>query len=196
VTGFMSTGIKAAAFAAFVRVFLHGLDSIILDWAPVLWWIAAVTMIIGTVVGVAQTSLKRMLAYSSIAHGGYILAGLIAGNDAGKAAVMFYVAAYALTNLGAFGVIAMLGTRAPAICATTRPVAFASRPGDMMTFFLLSLGGFRRRRASSPGYVFSAVIGATETGSAGQVRRLAFSLAIIGVLSSVVSVFFYLRIVV
>ena len=62
-------------------------------------------------VGVAQTSLKRMLAYSSIAHGGYILAGIVAGNDVGKAAILFYLAAYALTNLGAFGVIALLGTR-------------------------------------------------------------------------------------
>ena len=111
VTGFMSTGVKAAAIAAFVRVFLKGLDPMIADWAPVIWWIAAATMIIGTVVGVAQTSLKRMLAYSSIAHGGYLLAGLVAGNEVGKAAILFYLAAYALTNLGAFGVIALLGTR-------------------------------------------------------------------------------------
>ena len=107
----MSTGVKAAAIAAFVRVFLKGLDPMIADWAPVLWWIAAATMIVGTVVGVAQTSLKRMLAYSSIAHGGYLLAGLVAGNDVGKAAILFYLAAYALTNLGAFGVIALLGSR-------------------------------------------------------------------------------------
>ncbi len=111
VTGFMSTGVKAAAIAAFVRVFLKGLDPMIADWAPVLWWIAAATMIVGTVVGVAQTSLKRMLAYSSIAHGGYLLAGLVAGNDVGKASILFYLAAYALTNLGAFGVIAILGSR-------------------------------------------------------------------------------------
>ena len=201
VTGFMSTGIKAAAFAAFVRVFLHGLDSIILDWAPVLWWIAAATMIVGTVVGVAQTSLKRMLAYSSIAHGGYILAGLIAGNDAGKAAVLFYIAAYALTNLGAFGVIAMLGTRERAN-DDLRDYAglWHSHPGlaTMMTFFLLSLGGFPPTAGFiAKWYVFSAVIGATETGSAEQAAAIGgYSLAIIGVLSSVVSVFFYLRIVV
>jgi NADH-quinone oxidoreductase subunit N len=111
ITGFMSTGVKAAAIAAFVRVFLKGLDPMIADWAPVLWWIAALTMIVGTVVGVAQTSLKRMLAYSSIAHGGYLLAGLVAGNEVGKAAILFYLAAYALTNLGAFGVIALIGSR-------------------------------------------------------------------------------------
>src|SRR6476620_1916947 len=111
VTAFMSTGVKAAAVAAFVRVFLKGLDPMIADWAPVLWWIAAATMIVGTGVGVAQTSLKRMLAYSIIAHGVYLLAGIVARNDVGKAAILFYLAAYALTNLGAFGVIAMLGTR-------------------------------------------------------------------------------------
>ena len=81
------------------------------DWAPVLWVIAAATMIVGTVLGVAQTSLKRMLAYSSIAHGGYLLVGLVAGNDVGKAAILYYLAAYALTNLGAFGIIALLGSR-------------------------------------------------------------------------------------
>ncbi len=201
VTGFMSTGVKAAAFAAFVRVFLHGLDSIILDWAPVLWWIAAATMIVGTVVGVSQTSLKRMLAYSSIAHGGYILAGVIAGNDAGKAAVLFYLAAYALTNLGAFGVIALLGTRERAN-DDLRDYAglWQSHPGlaTMMTFFLLSLGGFPPTAGFiAKWYVFSAVIGATETGSVEQAAAIGgYSLAIIGVLSSVVSVFFYLRIVV
>ena len=85
VTGFMSTGVKAAAVAAFARVFLSALEPMITDWAPVLWVIAAATMIVGTVVGVAQTSLKRMLAYSSIAHGGYLLLGIIAGSDVGKA---------------------------------------------------------------------------------------------------------------
>ncbi|HYB94049.1 MAG TPA: NADH-quinone oxidoreductase subunit N [Vicinamibacterales bacterium] len=189
VTAFMSTGVKAAAVAAFVRVFLKGLDPMIADWAPVLWWIAAATMIVGTVVGLAQTSLKRMLAYSSIAHGGYILAGLVAGNDVGKASILFYLAAYALTNLGAFGVIALLGTRDRAN-DDLRDYAglWHSHPGlaTLMTFFLLSLGGFPPTAGFiAKWYVFSAAIGAGYYG-----------LAIIGVLSSVVSVFFYLRIVV
>jgi NADH-quinone oxidoreductase subunit N len=189
VTGFMSTGVKAAAVAAFVRVFLSSLEPMITDWAPVLWAIAAATMILGTVVGVAQTSLKRMLAYSSIAHGGYLLAGLVAGNDVGKAAILFYLAAYALTNLGAFGVIAMLGTRERAN-DDLRDYAglFHSHPtlAVLMTFFLLSLGGFPPTAGFiAKWYVFSAAIGSGYYG-----------LAIIGVLSSVVSVFFYLRIVV
>ena len=201
VTGFMSTGVKAAAVAAFVRVFLKGLDPLILDWAPVLWWIAAATMIVGTVVGVAQTSVKRMLAYSSIAHGGYILAGLIAGNEAGKAAILFYLAAYALTNMGAFGVIALLGTRERAN-DDLRDYAglWYSHPAlaTMMTFFLLSLGGFPPTAGFiAKWYVFSAVIGATETGSLETAAATGgYTLAIIGLLSSVVSVFFYLRIVV
>jgi NADH-quinone oxidoreductase subunit N len=189
ITGFMSTGVKAAAVAAFVRVFLSSLEPMITEWAPVLWAIAAATMILGTVVGVAQTSLKRMLAYSSIAHGGYILAGLVAGNDVGKAAILFYLAAYALTNLGAFGVIALLGTRERAN-DDLRDYAglFHSHPtlAVLMTFFLLSLGGFPPTAGFiAKWYVFSAAIGSGYYG-----------LAIIGVLSSVVSVFFYLRIVV
>jgi NADH-quinone oxidoreductase subunit N len=159
------------------------------DWAPVLWVIAAATMIIGTVVGVAQTSLKRMLAYSSIAHGGYLLLGIIAGNDVGKAAILYYLAAYALTNLGAFGIIALLGSKDRAN-DDLRDYAglWNSHPAlaALMTMFLLSLGGFPPTAGFiAKWYVFSAAVGAGYYG-----------LAIIGVLSSVVSVFFYLRVVV
>ncbi len=150
-------------------------------------------MVLGTVVGVAQTSLKRMLAYSSIAHGGYMLTALVAGSGAGsetgKAAILFYLAAYSLTNLGAFGVIALLGTRERAN-DDLRDYAglWHTHPGlaTLMTFFLLSLGGFPPTAGFiAKWYVFSAAVGSDYYG-----------LAIIGVLSSVVSVFFYLRIVV
>jgi NADH-quinone oxidoreductase subunit N len=189
VTGFMSTGVKAAAVAAFARVFLSALEPMITEWAPVLWVIAAATMIVGTVLGVAQTSLKRMLAYSSIAHGGYLLVALVAGNDVGKAAILYYLAAYALTNLGAFGVIALLGSRERAN-DDLRDYAglWYSHPGlaTLMTIFLLSLGGFPPTAGFiAKWYIFSAAVGAEYYG-----------LAVIGVLSSVVSVFFYLRIVV
>ncbi len=189
VTGFMSTGVKAAAIAAFARVFLSALEPMITDWAPVLWTIAAATMIVGTVVGVAQTSLKRMLAYSSIAHGGYLLLGILAGSDVGKAAILYYLAAYALTNLGAFGIIALLGSKDRAN-DDLRDYAglWNSHPAlaALMTFFLLSLGGFPPTAGFiAKWYVFSAAIGAGYYG-----------LAVIGVLASVVSVFFYLRIVV
>jgi NADH-quinone oxidoreductase subunit N len=189
VTGFMSTGVKAAAIAAFARVFLTALEPMIAEWAPVLWLVAAATMIVGTVLGVAQTSLKRMLAYSSIAHGGYLLAGLVAGNAVGKAAILYYLAAYALTNLGAFGIIALLGSRErPNDDLRDYAGLWYSHPGlaTLMTIFLLSLGGFPPTAGFiAKWYVFSAAVGAGYYG-----------LAIIGVLSSVVSVFFYLRIVV
>jgi NADH-quinone oxidoreductase subunit N len=189
VTGFMSTGVKAAAFAAFVRVFLAALDPLHGQWAMIVWAIAAATMILGTVVGVAQTNVKRMLAYSSIAHGGYLLAALLAANDVGKGAVLFYLLSYAVTNLGAFGVIALLETGDRpndqvsdyAGLANERPMLAA-----LMTIFLLSLGGFPPMAGFiAKWYVFSAAVKAGYTG-----------LAIIGVLTSVVSVFFYLRIVV
>lgn len=189
VTGFMSTGVKAAAIAGFARVFLTALEPMINEWAPVLWAVAAATMIVGTVLGVAQTSLKRMLAYSSIAHGGYLLVALVAGNDVGKASLLFYLAAYALTNLGAFGIIALLGSRErPNDDLRDYAGLWYSHPGlaTLMTIFLLSLGGFPPTAGFiAKWYVFSAAVGSGYYG-----------LAIIGVLSSVVSVFFYLRIVV
>ena len=189
VTGFMSTGVKAAAIAAFARVFLSTLSPLVADWTPILWAIAAATMVVGTVVGVAQTNLKRMLAYSSIAHGGYLLVAIIAANDVGKASLLFYLAAYAVTNVGAFAIIALLGTRQQGNDELRDYAGLAnSHPGlaALMTIFLLSLGGFPPTAGFiAKWYVFTAAIGAGYYG-----------LAIIGVLSSVVSVYFYLRIVV
>jgi NADH-quinone oxidoreductase subunit N len=189
VTGFMSTGVKAAAFAAFVRVFLSTFEPLRGDWSAIVWVVAAATMIVGTVVGVAQSNVKRMLAYSSIAHGGYLLLALLAANNAGKGAVLFYLLTYAVTNLGAFGVIAVLEA---SDCANDRVSDYAGlwheRPylAALMTIFLLSLGGFPPLAGFvAKWYVFTAAIQAGYVG-----------LAIIGVLTSVVSVFFYLRIVV
>jgi NADH-quinone oxidoreductase subunit N len=190
VTGFMSTGVKAAAFAAFVRVFLVALggERLHAEWAPVLWVVAAATMIVGTVVGVAQSSVKRMLAYSSIAHGGYLLLALLSG-DAGRGAILFYLLSYALTNLGAFGVIAVIETaERPNDTVSDYAGLWNTRPAlaALMTIFLLSLGGFPPLAGFiAKWYVFASAV------KAGYV-----SLAIIGVLTSVVSVFFYLRIVV
>jgi NADH-quinone oxidoreductase subunit N len=189
VTGFMSTGVKAAAFAAFARVFLSSFEPFKADWAPIIAAIAAATMILGTVVGVAQSNLKRMLAYSSIAHGGYLLVGLVAANQVGKAAILFYLLAYSVTNLGAFGVIALLGTR-ERNNDELRDYAglWHSHPAlaALMTVCLLSLGGLPPTAGFvGKWYIFSAAV------SAGY-----YWLAIIGMLTSVVSVFFYLRVVV
>ncbi|HEU4787280.1 MAG TPA: NADH-quinone oxidoreductase subunit N [Gemmatimonadaceae bacterium] len=189
VTAFMSTGVKAAAFAAFVRVFLSAFEPMRGEWGPILWVVAAVTMILGTVVGVMQSNVKRMLAYSSIAHAGYLLVGLVAANNSGKAAVLFYLAAYAVTNIGAFGVVALLGTRDnPHDEIRDFAGLWNRRPGvaALMTVFLLSLGGFPPMAGFiAKWYIFYAAV-----------QEGYYWLAIIGVLSSVVSVFFYLRIVV
>jgi NADH-quinone oxidoreductase subunit N len=189
VTGFMSTGVKAAAFAAFARVFLSAFEPLRADWGPILWVVAAATMIGGTVVGLAQSSVKRMLAYSSIAHGGYLLLALLSANDVGKGAILFYLLTYAITNLGAFGVIVVLDTAdRPNDQVRDYAGLWNDRPGlaALMTIFLLSLGGFPPMAGFiAKWYVFSAAVKAGYTW-----------LAIIGVLTSVVSVFFYLRIVV
>jgi NADH-quinone oxidoreductase subunit N len=189
VTAFMSTGVKAAAFAAFVRVFLSTLQPLEGQWVPVLAIIAGATMIVGTVVGVLQSNIKRMLAYSSIAHAGYLLLGIVAASEDGKAAVLFYLLAYAVANLGALGIVALLGT-AEHPHDELRDFAglWRTRPGlaGLMTVFLLSLGGFPPTAGFiGKWYIFAAAV-----------QERFYWLAIIGVLSSVVSVFFYLRIVV
>ncbi len=189
VTAFMSTAVKAAAFGAFARVFLSAFEPLRPDWTPVLWLVAAATMIYGTVVAVRQSNMKRMLAYSSIAHAGYITLGIVAGNDVGKSAILYYLAAYGITNLAAFATLALLATR-DRQNDDVRDVAglAASQPAvaTLMTVFLLSLGGMPPTAGFvAKWYVFSAAVGAGY-----------YWLAIIGVLTSVVSIFFYLRIVV
>jgi NADH-quinone oxidoreductase subunit N len=189
VTAFMSTAVKAAAFGAFARVFLSTLEPLQAQWIPILGVIAAVTMVVGSVVGVLQNNIKRMLAYSSIAHAGYLLLGIVAANSAGRAAVLFYLLTYAVANLGALGIVALLGTaehphdqlRDFAGLWKTRPAL-----AGLMTVFLLSLGGFPPTAGFiGKWYIFSAAV-----------QEGHYWLAVIGVLSSVVSVFFYLRIVV
>ena len=189
VAGFMSTTVKAAAFAAFTRVFLSALEPLRPSWAPALWAIAVATMVLGTVVGVAQTNLKRMLAYSSIAHAGYLLVALVAANDVGKGAVLFYLLVYGVGNLGAFAAIALLGTREHANDDLDSYAGLSARHpaiAAVMAVFLLSLGGLPPTAGFvGKWYVFSAAV---QSGY--------YGLAIIGVLSSVVSIFFYLRVIV
>jgi NADH-quinone oxidoreductase subunit N len=189
VTGFMSTGVKAAAFAAFVRIFLSALEPLQMDWVPVLSALAALTMVLGTVVGVAQNSVKRMLAYSSIAHAGYLLVGLVAAGQDGKAAILFYVVAYGVTNLGAFGVLAALSTpERPHDDVRDFAGLGREQPGvaALLTVFLLSLGGFPPTVGFvAKWYVFAAAL-----------QQQYVALAVLGVLTSVIAVFFYLRMIV
>jgi NADH-quinone oxidoreductase subunit N len=185
----MSAGVKAAAFAAFVRVFMSAFGGLQPQWGPVVWVLSAASMVLGVVAGLVQRNVRRMLAYSSIAHAGYLLMAMTAGNDTGKEAVLFYLLTYALTSLGAFGVTALVATRERtnddlgdyAGLSTRQPLlAF------LMTVFLLSLGGFPPTAGFvGKWYLFSAAVSAGD-----------YALAILGVLTSVVSVFFYLRVVV
>ncbi len=109
VTGFMSVGPKAAGFAVLFRVFLTAFPSIQERWASAIWLIAALTMILGNVIAVVQPNIKRMLAYSSIAHAGYVAVAFAATSDRGVSAALFYLLAYSLMNLGAFAIVTILG---------------------------------------------------------------------------------------
>jgi NADH-quinone oxidoreductase subunit N len=189
VTAFMSAGVKAAAFAAFVRVFMSAFGGLQPQWAPVVWGLSALSMMLGVAAAVVQRSVRRMLAYSSIAHAGYLLMAMTSGNDTGKGAVLFYVLTYALTSLGAFGVTALVSSRDRANDDLADYAGLARRQpalAFLMTVFLLSLGGFPPTAGFiGKWYLFTSAVNAGNYG-----------LAIIGVLTSVVSVFFYLRVVV
>lgn len=194
VTAFMSSGAKIAGFAALLRVFATAFPSISVDMTDILWAIAALTMIVGNVVAISQSDIKRMLAYSSIAHAGYILMAFVpygdpAVRDVSIAAGLFYLVSYAVTNFGAWGVVialeksegkglqiadyAGLSKKHPALAAA-------------MTVFMLSLIGLPPTIGLvGKFYLFRAVIDGGFTG-----------LAIIGVLTSLVSAYYYLRVVV
>jgi NADH-quinone oxidoreductase subunit N len=189
VTAFMASGVKVAAFGALLRVFAGALSSASGDWQAAVAVLAAFSMVVGNLGALAQSSVKRMLAYSSIAHAGYLLTGLVAQPLLAAEAMLFYLVGYAAVNLGAFGAIAALarageepvrledfaglGERRPALAAA-------------LTVFLISLTGV----PISAGFVgkFYLFGAAVRAGYAG--------LAVIGVLMSVVSAYYYLRIVV
>jgi NADH-quinone oxidoreductase subunit N len=189
VTAFMSAGVKAAAFAAFMRVFMSAFGSFQPQWGPVIWLLSASSMILGVTAGVVQRNVRRMLAYSSIAHAGYLLMAMASGNDMGKGAMLFYLLTYALTSVGAFGVTALIAARDRHNDDLADYAGLAKRQPQLallMTIFLLSLGGFPPTAGFiGKWYLFSAAVTAGDYG-----------LAIIGVLTSVVSAFFYLRVVV
>ena len=108
ITAYMAAGVKAAAFVGFLRVWLEGFQSIAASWHGPVWWLAVVTMVVGNFVALSQKNIKRMLAYSSIAHAGYILVAIVIATPAASSAFMFYLLAYTLATFGAFGVIVAL----------------------------------------------------------------------------------------
>ena len=189
VTALIATGSKAAVFAVLVRLLLSGVRAVQADWTAVLWVLAALTMTLGNVVAIAQSNLKRMLAYSSIAHVGYMLVGLAAGGAAGAGAVLFYLLAYTFTTAGTFGVITLC-VRAGEEAVDVRDYAGLGRRHPVLAFalalLLLSLVGIPPL-AGFVGkfYLFGAAV------RAGFVW-----LAVLGVLNSAVAAYYYLRVIV
>ena len=189
ITAFMATGVKAAGFSALVRVFFTALPGFRGDWTSIMWLIAVATMTVGNIIAISQTNIKRMLAYSSIAHAGYILVAFVAGNSLGTSGILFYLMAYAFMNLGAFTCVILLGKKGEenTLIADYAGVGFKyPLLAASMTIFLLSmagsppLGGFMAKF-----YVFSAAV-----------KSEFYWLAIIGMLNSAVSVYYYLRVTV
>lgn len=189
VSGFMSTGGKAAAFAGVVLVFAPALMLTVAPLREIMAAIAALSMIVGNVIAISQSSIKRMLAYSSIAHAGYILAGVIAANTYGLQGVLFYLVAYTMMNVGAFGVIAFLESAEGQNLTFDDCSGLAARYPMLaliMSVFMFSLSGVPPFAGFfGKYYVFAGAVQAGYTW-----------LAIVGVLMSVVSAYYYLRLVV
>ncbi len=189
VTLFMSAGPKAAAFAVFLRVFMTAFEPITSRWEPFVWSSALLTMVIGNFAALSQTNIKRLLAYSSIAHAGYVMVAIASHSQIGVAAAMFYLAAYALMNVGAFAVITHFSRQGEKFLEVEdlaglgwkQPVTAA-----LFTIFLLSLigvpltGGFFGKF-----YIFKAALDANL-----------IWLSVLGLLNSAVAAYYYLRIIV
>jgi NADH-quinone oxidoreductase subunit N len=189
VSAFMSAGTKVAAFAALMRVFNVAFQPLTWDWQPVVWALAALSIVAGSVLAIAQKDIKRMLAYSSISHAGFVLTGLLAAGEVGISAGLFYLIAYAVAVLGAFGVVLLVSGRGEQRTALSDYAGLASRSpfaAALLTVFLLSLAGI----PPTVGFVAKVAVfrAAIDAG--------ALPLVLIGVLASVVAAFFYLRVVV
>jgi NADH-quinone oxidoreductase subunit N len=145
ITAYMAAAVKAAAFAAFFRLWLEAFPALITAWHQPVWWLAALTMIVGNLVALAQRNLKRLLAYSSIAHAGYILVAMAVGTRLGSSAFMFYLFAYTMATLGAFAVIVALGSAGEDQMGVEEYAGlWTVRPGlaVAMAVFMLALLGF------------------------------------------------------
>lgn len=198
VTAFMAAATKIAAFGALLRVFYVGFPDLKSDWEPALWAVAIATMLAGAVMAVTQTDVKRMLAYSSITHAGFILLGLVAFDDAGLAATMFYLAAYAFSTFGAFATVAVVrepdrvsgphlsGREATEIAQWAGLGRRYPLVGAMFSMFLLAFAGI----PLTSGFIAKFDVFAAAAGTGGGV------LVVIGVISSAIAAYFYIRIIV
>ncbi len=189
VTAFMSVGPKAAGFAAFLRIFMTAFGSSHYEWQKIIYVLAVLTMTTGNVVALAQSNIKRMLAYSSIAHAGYLLIALVATNTMGVSGALFYILAYTFMNIGAFAVVIVLSRKDDEFIQINDYAGLGFKHPLLavaMTLFMLSMAGVPPMAGfMGKFYIFSA---AMKSGYVG--------LAIIGVVNSVISVYYYLRITV
>ncbi|GCF06735.1 NADH-quinone oxidoreductase subunit N [Dictyobacter arantiisoli] len=190
VTAFMSIGTKVAALLAFVRVFGFMLSSVQNDWMPVVWGIAVLTIVAGNLMALGQSNIKRMLAYSSIAHGGYLLIGIVVSGAGqrhiGASAILFYLSCYLFMNIGAFGVISLLERRDNSgyELAELRGLWYRNPwLAGLLAFFLLALAGFPPMVGFAGKYYlfYAALVGGHP------------ELLIIGILASVLGIYYYLR---
>jgi NADH-quinone oxidoreductase subunit N len=188
-TAFMAAGVKVAAFGAMMRLVYSAFGSIIWDWRPILWAITLITMFVGVLAALVQTDIKRMLAYSSVAHAGFVLVGIISGTNAGVISILFYLAAYAFTTLGIFLLVSLIrdasgeasGIDSWRGLATKSPLTALT-----ITYLLLALAGFPLTSGFISKFsVFAAAVQAGQT-----------PLVLFAVLASAIAVVFYLRIVV
>jgi NADH-quinone oxidoreductase subunit N len=189
VSAFLSVGPKAAAFAILLRTYLTAFAPISERWVPVVWVCALATMIVGNFAAIQQSNIKRLLAYSSIAHAGYVLVAVTAHSEVGSAAAMFYLAAYAFTNFGAFAVVTHVARKGERFTKIEDFAGLAQRQpamAAMLTIFLLSLigvpltGGFFGKF-----YIFKAALDANLVW-----------LTVLGLLNSAVAAYYYLRVLV
>jgi NADH-quinone oxidoreductase subunit N len=189
VTAFMAAGTKVAAFAALLRVFTTALGPVAWDLRPALAVIAVLTMVLGSTLAIAQSDVKRMLAYSSIAHAGFVLVGVVAVSQEGVSGSMFYLVAYAAMILGGFGVASLVSGRGEERTSLDSYAGLARRSpwlAAMLALFLLSLAGI----PPTAGFIAKVVVfqAAVQSGQS--------TLVVIAVLASVVAAFFYLRVIV
>ncbi|WP_042455694.1 NADH-quinone oxidoreductase subunit NuoN [Streptacidiphilus jiangxiensis] len=189
VTGFMAAATKVAAFGALLRLLYVAFPGIAWDWRPVLWGVAILTMVAGAIIAVTQTDVKRLLAYSSVAHAGFILTGVIALDRAGLGAVLFYLAAYSFVTLGAFAVVTLVRDADGEATHLSRWAGLGRRSpllAAVFALFLLAFAGIPLTSGFTGKFaVFQAAAGSGAT-----------ALVIVGVLSSAVAAFFYIRVIV
>ncbi|MFN2531430.1 MAG: NADH-quinone oxidoreductase subunit N [Pyrinomonadaceae bacterium] len=193
VTAFLSTGSKAASFALYARIFIVALGDMRADWAPLLGLVAAITIMVGNWAAVTQQNSKRLLAYSSISNAGYLLLGLVAGNEYGYLGLIIYLFVYTLMNMGAFGVIISLrrrGTIGDNVDDLTGLGQKAPGLAAMMAVFMLSLGGLPMTGGFIGKYFLFG--GLLQRGAADG-KNWYYWLALWAIINTVVSFYYYVR---